>query len=245
MVNKPSGNMYPWAYTWNPMKGRCLHHCSYCYVPRLRNIGLKKYEGSCELDQKRLKDDLTIPEGFVLFVCSCYDLFGHWVKKEWISQILEKCRQYPQTTFLFQTKNPIRFKEFLKEIPEQSILGVTLETNRSPPYTNAPRPEARYFWFLELVWSRKMVSIEPVIDFDLEKFVSWIMRLQPEFVSIGADSDPDQNVLLEPDEWKIFDLIEALMSITEVRLKKNLDRLLPDPDIEAELQEMFEEAFAF
>jgi hypothetical protein len=223
------------------MRGQCLHHCSYCYVPRLRNIGLKKYEGACELDQKRLKDDLSIPKTHVLFVCSCYDLFGDWVQKEWISQILAKCRQYPQTTFLFQTKNPLRFKEFLNEIPENSILGVTLETNRSPPYTAAPRPESRYFWFLELAWKRKMVSIEPVIDFDLEKLVSWIKRLQPEFVSIGADSDPDSNVLLEPTQWKVLDLIVSLMPVTEVRLKKNLDRLLPELD----LGDMMEEAFSF
>lgn len=32
------------------------------------------------------------------------------------------------------------------------------------------------------------VSIEPILDFDLNVMIEWIKQLQPKFVSIGADS---------------------------------------------------------
>ena len=32
-LNLSNGNMYKFVnYTWNPIKGKCLHDCSYCYM---------------------------------------------------------------------------------------------------------------------------------------------------------------------------------------------------------------------
>jgi len=68
-----------------------------------------------------------------------------------------------------------------------------------------------------------MISIEPILDFKLDIMIKWIKRIQPDFVSIGADSKG--NNLSEPPSWKVKKLIEELEKFTEVRIKKNLNRL--------------------
>lgn len=230
-LNKPSGNMYPWAYTWNPIGGRCLHECDYCYVGRLRQRGLKKYFGEPYLDEKAFKDKLVIPDGYIIFVQSCGDLFAYGIDETWIWQVLSYISRFPQTTFLLQTKNPERFFDF--NIPQNCILGTTIETNRNYHMTKAPSPKERYYTFFMLNGNRDfegnkiyrlMISIEPVMDFDLDILVHWIQEIEPEFVSIGADSG--KNGLLEPDKDKLQELLEILNKITEVRQKKNLNRLL-------------------
>ncbi len=69
-----------------------------------------------------------------------------------------------------------------------------------------------------------MLSVEPVMDFDLVPFVGWIKAIAPEFVSVGADSKGHK--LPEPKALKLIALIEALEQFTEVKQKLNLKRLL-------------------
>ena len=221
--------MYPWAYTWNPIGGPCLHACDYCYVGRLVKRGVKKYSPDKEpyLLEKELKTNLTIPDTHVLFVCSCYDMFGSWVPNEWIEKILARCREFLDTTFLFQSKNPANFFKFKGLFPQKTILGVTLETNRNYEVTKAPAPVLRYQDIMyngEYLAFRWMVSIEPVMNFDRMILLRWMAVLRPEFVSIGADSG--ENGLDEPDSLTLKHLISDLEKFTEVRLKKNLVRLL-------------------
>ncbi|HEC86935.1 MAG TPA: DUF5131 family protein, partial [Thermoplasmatales archaeon] len=111
-LNKPSGNMYEWAWTYNPLGGKCLHGCFYCYVThsiakRLKNYGNEKYYGDTRLIEKELKTSLKKPDdGKVIFVESCGDLFGSWVSSDDIKKVLNHCKKYPENTYLFQSKNP-------------------------------------------------------------------------------------------------------------------------------------------
>jgi len=229
VLNKPSGNMYPWAYTWNPLGGRCPHECRYCYVERLRRRGVKKYAQEPFLDEKAFKDNLVVPKGFLVFVESCGDLFADEIPATWIWRVLNYIGKFPETTFLLQSKNPKRFFEF--NIPQNCILGTTLETNRDlSNFTKAPNPKERFQIFFELNCQRDMegnkiyhlmVSVEPVMDFDLDELLFWIQEIEPEFVSIGADSG--KNNLPEPTVEKIQEFIECL-KFTEIKVKKNLRR---------------------
>lgn len=74
----------------------------------------------------------------------------------------------------------------------------------------------------------KMVSIEPIMDFDLPDMVRWIEDIKPEFVSIGADSKGHN--LPEPSPDKLAQLIGELGRITEVELKANLARIMKGKD---------------
>lgn len=182
---------------------------------------LEKYEGEVELVEAELKTDLGSDK--IIFVGSATDLFGEWVPESEIEEILDYCREF-SNIYLFQSKNPSRLGDFLELLPENSVIGTTLETNRKYNISKAPQPPERYRDFKALDWPRKMISIEPIMDFDLEEFVSWIKSIDPEFVSIGADSK--NNELTEPSSEKVESLIENLQRLIEIRKKKNLKRLL-------------------
>jgi protein gp37 len=221
VLNKTNGNMYPWVtHTWNPLAGRCKHDCNYCYMKRSFLGNLKKYDGEVRLSDKELNTDLG--SGNTIFVGSATDIFGEWVPSSAIKSILQYCGKFPNT-YLFQTKNPKRFAEFIGLLPKDSIIATTLETNRKYDISKAPQPFQRYQEFLTIEFPRKMISIEPILDFDLKEFLMWIENINPEFVSIGADSK--NNGLKEPNSDKIKKLIDSFESIAEIRIKKNLKRI--------------------
>ncbi len=143
----------------------------------------------------------------------------------WIAQVLDHCIRYPENTYLLQSKNPRRFPEFKHwyEMPNNFILGTTIETNRMYPRLMG-EAQSTYYRYLSMTTLKchKMVSIEPIMDFDLDVMVHWMKEIKPQFVSIGADSG--NNHLPEPSGEKVKALIEALKEFTEVRIKDNLRR---------------------
>ena len=218
-MNKQRGNMYPFVtHTWNPVPG-CLHDCPYCYVKSLRG-----YDRTPRVSDRALRENLG--QGNYIFVCSTGDLFGHWVPDAWILAVLDKCRGH-ENTYLFQTKNPSRFQTFARLFPVKSVLGTTIETNRELDIHGkvgvAPLRSERMAAMAALQ-TDKMVSIEPIMDFDVDILLRWMKAIGPTFVSIGADSKGSH--LPEPSAEKLAALISGLGKITEVRLKPNFTRLL-------------------
>jgi len=180
---------------------------------------MKRYpQPELHFDEKELKTDLG--EGNFVFVGSSCDMFAKDIKREWIDRILAHCKMY-RNEYLFQSKRPNGFYY----LPIGSIIGTTIETNRH--YQNimgaAPIPLARYDAIIQKPQT-KMVSIEPIMDFDLEVMVEWMREIKPNFVSIGADSG--NNHLPEPPPEKVRTLIDSLRQFTEVKLKDNLKRLI-------------------
>jgi hypothetical protein len=212
-LNKQKGNMYPWVtHTYNVIKGKCPHACYYCYMNIYPNLP------ELHLDRKELKVDLG--HGNFIFVGSSCDMWAGVIPREWIELVLEKCQAYPNS-YLFQSKNPQRFYPYCMIFPLHSVFGTTIESNRSEVGL-APSPYDRYKAMQEMP-GHKMVSIEPVMDFDLDVMVGWMKGIMPEFVSIGADSKGHH--LPEPSPDKLDRLLEELSEFTAVRLKGNLKRL--------------------
>ncbi len=215
MLNKSKGNMYPWVtHTWNVIKGKCPHDCSYCYMKRYPQKELY-------FDNKAINDNLG--QGNIIFIGSSTDMWAKNVAFGDISTILSRCRDW-DNEYLFQSKNPSRFIDYC--FPAKTILGSTIESNRYyPEISKAIAPAERklaYHYFPQSI--KTMVSIEPIMDFDLDILTGWIKDIKPQFVSIGADSG--NNHLPEPSGDKLKALIESLKTITEVKLKDNLCRLL-------------------
>ena len=224
-LNKSTGNMYPWvSHTWNPIKGRCPHACAYCFMWRAWNrLG--------ESDLPRIvKKELyaNLGHGKKIFVGSATDMWAEDILEMWDLLILAACQNHPGNDYFFQTKNPRRLHTFKNCIPQGSILGVTLETNREhPEISKAPSIAERAQWMVRLreeTSFQLMISIEPVMDFDLDPFVSLIREIRPAFVSIGADSK--RHNLPEPTLEKVGELLLALRAVAELRIKENLKRLL-------------------
>ena len=216
MLNKVKGNMYSFCtHTWNVIKGKCPHDCSYCYMKEFP-------QGALRFDEKELQTDLG--EGNFIFVGSSCDMFAQKISPFWISKVLDHCKKYPKNKYLFQTKNPIRLFSHIEDFPNNSILGTTIETNRDYLiYDKSVSPVRERAKAMSMIFGKLMVTIEPIMDFDLEPFVEMVKDIKPDFVNIGADSKGHN--LPEPSWDKVQTLIKELEKFTKVNLKYNLDRL--------------------
>jgi DNA repair photolyase len=214
MLNKQKGNMYGFVtHTWNPIKGKCPHECSYCYMKRFP-------QGELRFDEKCFGDFL-IDDAFI-FVGSSTDMFAQEIPTGWIKDVLKFCKNY-KSKFLFQSKNPAKFGEFA--FPKNTILATTIETNRQPyidKYSKAPPVFERVTAMQKINTNNKQITIEPIMDFDIDAMITIVLTGVKQ-VNIGADSGG--NNLPEPSADKIEALIKELRKFTKVHLKDNLKRL--------------------
>ena len=219
VLNKQSGNMYGFVtHTWNPIKGKCSHDCEYCYMKVWKQKELR-------LVEKELEDDLG--EGNFIFVGSSTDMFAEDVDLSWIMSVLSVCRRFSKNKYLFQSKNPARIYELRSAIPSGSIIATTIESNREYPKITkyAPSVEDRCYFMGHLKDSfLTMVTIEPILDFDMNPLLLGIRICKPTWVNIGADSKGHN--LPEPSFEKLHMLINNLEKVYQVRLKPNINRLL-------------------
>lgn len=204
----------------NPLGGRCPHECTYCWSMGanglVKKYNMTKYQGRIQIDE----DELNKPyrPDMLYFMQDMSDLFANQVLHETIELVLDTIRNNPQTDFLLLTKNPKRYEEFV--LPMNAIAGATIETNRwklASKYSKAPLTFERYEAMRYLEHKRKMVSIEPIMDFDSNIFADWIFDIEPKFVYIGYDNY--NNGLIEPTLNKTKEFIDYLEQIIEVRTK--------------------------
>lgn len=220
-LNKSTGNMYSFVtHTWNTVKGECYHDCSYCYMKRWGKLR------AVRLDEKELKTDLGA--GNFIFVGSSCDMFAKDIPDEWIRKTLKHMEGF-DNKYLIQTKNPDRVLDYIdcKVILDKCIVCTTIESDIFYPdiMNNSPQPMQRSIAMQELSEViDTYVTIEPILDFNLEHMVAMIKRCNPKQVNIGADSG--RNGLPEPSKAKVQDLITELKKFTVIHNKTNLDRLL-------------------
>ena len=218
------GNMYPWVTHMHcHIGGECGHKCTYCYVDNPRWGRPDRYSGSIRLIEHEFK--VRYGEGKTIFIEHKNDICGPGVTSEMVAKIIAHCSAWPKNTYVFQTKNPEGLSGFIDMVPANSVVGVTIETNRyMGDVSNAPHPERRYEFMRDLKWNRKFVTIEPVMDFDVDVLSDWIADINPEFLNLGADSK--NHNLSEPSMTKIDMLVDALAGKgVELREKHNLNRL--------------------
>ena len=217
-----NSNMYEFVtHTWNPIRGRCPHDCSYCYVKQMA-----KRFGANEINLAEKEFSTPLGENKTIFVGSSCDMWADEIPEEWIYDTLRYCWKYPSNNYFFQSKNPKRMWELREHIPWDSILCATIETNRSYwQMGKSPSTETRAAYMAALShYFPIMVTIEPVIDFDPGGLIDLIMVSRAYQVNIGADSG--KNDLPEPSWIKVEKLITIMKELGLcVHQKKNLARL--------------------
>ena len=217
--------------TWNPVVG-CLHDCynGRCWA----RIQARRQKRRCfycyhfypHMHEDRLRN---VPKTGVVFVVSMGDMWGHWVPRTVITKVLEALKPYwekPDLIFFFETKNPVRYVDFVDLIPPNSILSTTIESDIDHKVSMAPPPKERYLAMVspELEEFAKHVSVEPIMKFNLGTLYKWIREINPKMVSVGYDNYNAK--LPEPPVGETMRLIEKLKRITVVEVKKDRRGLL-------------------
>lgn len=222
-LTESKGNMYSWiTHTWNTVKGECPHGCTYCYMKRW---GKQK---PVRFDEKELKTDLG--SGNFIFVGSSCDLFADDIPDEWILKTLAHCVKF-DNTYLFQSKNPAAF-DIASIFPRQIKLCTTIETNRFIPEImhKCPTPHMRAIAFSRYHFAKKYITIEPIMDFDLDELIEMIKDCNPVQVNIGFNTSFKVK-LPEPSEQKTIELIMELRKFTIVKIKCNSQRVIKDKSL--------------
>lgn len=220
-------NMYELSVEqWNPFVG-CGHNCTYC-VPSFQRQTKRRGKKNCpdcynfvpHEHPKRLTNSLHKTR-FMQFIFTCANSDIAFCPTGYLEKILAKIRKESGKTFLIQSKNPKTFNR--TSFPENVILGTTIETNRDKlckAIATAPPPSQRYKDFLKIKHPLKMVTIEPVMDFDLDVIVEWMKNIKPCMIWLGYDSKKCH--LPEPELEKLKELHWELSKAGFVVILKNV-----------------------
>lgn len=214
--------MYKDTKTWNPFKG-CDFDCVYCedsfkrQAKRQKHNCMKCYNYIPHFHPDRLD---KIPKADLVFACGNGDI--SFADRDQLISILRVIKSKPKQTFLLQTKKPSCLDDL--EIPGNCIIGTTIETNRDTTnISKAPSTATRYYWLSRLI-CRKAVTIEPILDFDINVMIRWIENIDPECVWVGYANHTNGLDLDEPELSKTKQLIKKLESFTDIRLKTIRDK---------------------
>lgn len=226
---RPMERMYSGTKTWNPFKG-CEFGCTYCIPSFQRQAKRQKqncldcYHYRPHYHEERLS---RIPSADIVFVCGNGDI--SFCEPDFTRRIIDHIKRHngrsPHKRYYFQSKQPEYLEQFLDDFPSNVILVTTLETNRDAGYeevSRAPGPSERYQQFKDLDWPQKVVTVEPIMDFDFEVFSRWLVDLNPLYVWIGFNSRPKEVHLPEPSRERTQQLIEYLDNSNIVVRKKDL-----------------------
>lgn len=219
---------------WNVFVG-CKFDCIYCQPSFQRQMKRQKhrckqcYNYKPHFHEDRLKQSFPKTKGdeFV-WVASSSDI--SFIERMQMHQILLHIVDFPETTFFFQSKQPLIFAEF--DFPENCMLGITLETDINTKYSlisKAPVPMQRFYDFLDFVKADKgkhkyIVTIEPILDFAPFTFLTLLRDLHLDRVYIGYDTKKCH--LDEPPLSKTLKLIRNLKQFTRVK-----EKLIYRPDL--------------
>ena len=170
-----------------------------------------------------------------IFVCSMADLFGEWVPDEWIDEVVYSTQQAKQHRYLFLTKNPSRYGDWLDRFEHNEIkklskvyvinnlwFGASASSNEELEMANRSRA----------IW----LSIEPIrerIKTDEDQFMEFrygdgVEQKRWEWVIIGAETGNSKRKVIPQKAW-----IDEIMDIcryygTPVFMKESLRSLMGD-----------------
>ncbi len=209
--------MFPFiSDTCNPIGGYC-YDCRYCYIHGVRGMKIRyghmrdKYSGQHELYESVLSK--RFKEGRFVFPCDCIDIFHPDIPRYMVRRTLEWI-DGNEAMFLLLTKNPVGFEEYKLELPNNISIGITCETNRDYGKGVIPNPYNRFKVFKHMVFSGeydhypRLISIEPIMKFDMITLYNQIKFCEPDCVAIGYDSG--NNKLYEPYKSETLELIHRL-----------------------------------
>ncbi len=125
----------------------------------------------CTYHKYRLNDLSKLNESRIIFVGSMADMFGDWVPDEWIKEIFEECKKYPQHNYLFLTRNCKRYLELF----DKKILPSKIEAPNFWFGTTIDNGSALYFYSDR---HNTFVNVELTNNFEMEQtdlLMNWLI----------------------------------------------------------------------
>lgn len=216
MINK---RMYPERVEDISCWKGCNNRCTYCA------FNSNMIDSKCDKcrtfePHAHLNALLKVPKETPIGMFSTIALNGDisFAPNEVFEKIIEYCNYWHDRTFLLQSKNPECFVSY--NFPDNVMLGTTIETNRDTlQFSEAPKPVDRAEAMLHIP-NRRTITIEPIMEFDINALFDMIMKINPHIVWLGYDSKPEKNNLPEPEFYKVNLLVNWLkINNIDVRLK--------------------------
>jgi len=201
-----------WAdYTINPVTVKCPGACHYCYSNRMYDRF--KWNPEIEFHPERLDEIAKLKKPSRIFIGSTHDLFGDWIPRTWVDEILNFVQDLSQHTFFFLTKNPLRYRGI--ELPSNCWAGVTHTGKSAKGYTTDGVLDAEII----IGWDNQphcFLSCEPLLGDVVD------IPLKCEWVIIGALTGPKAKQYQPKLGW-IMDLAKRADAMNiPIYMKKNL-----------------------
>ena len=169
------------GFTSNPVSGLCPLSCDYCYA---RGI-FGRFNRSPKIEYNSLEPIrwMARKKPATIFVGSMMELWGNWVRDEWLHDILLKTERASHHRYLFLSKKPGRYLDFVKYFSclPNCWLGTTIDYPESVDRLALIKQVPEYF-------SRTFISFEPLLgdvlaNASIDKSINWII--------VGARTKPD------------------------------------------------------
>ena len=226
---KPKSKMYSNRKGNTPAFRGCDFRCIYCAFKNTlrfqKCLKCKAYSPHAHLETLLKKPPRT-KEGEFITVGMNGDVA--FASKDEMSDMIQYCRDWPDRTFMMQSKDPRCFLPF--NIPENLMICTTIETNGefTKEYSEAPTTHTRIGAMLELSerGCETMITIEPIMKFT-QGLVDWLAYLRPKIIWVGYDSK--NNHLPEPTLVEVNNFIYELrtfgIDVREKLLRKAWDEV--------------------
>jgi len=201
-------------YTSNPIKGKCKMGCPYCYARKIYDRFKLNPEVRFTLDElSRIK---KVKKPSMIFLCSTHEIFGSWIKKDWVEWIFDTVQQCPQHIFQILTKCPENVEKFIsnRTMPDNIWFGITI-TGTETVY----KQKIMLKCLDSIIAKIKFISFEPLLNkigpeiLDDLDFIDWII--------IGAQTNP---LRLPEKEWVEEILDYCRRQAKSVFMKDNLGK---------------------
>jgi protein gp37 len=178
---------------------KCSSGCKNCYSEQINNRFWPKDAGPFPgftvqaltvgefvLDEEKLEQVLHCKKSGRIFWGDMTDLFGDWVKDEWLDRIFDVCLHTPHMVHMFLTKRADRMQKYGPPTAPNIWLGVSVE--------NQEQADARIPLLLRTPTHVRFISAEPLLgDIKIPFFTTL------DWVIAGAESGPHARPMNE--DW--------------------------------------------
>lgn len=206
------------GYSWNPITG-CHHGCGYCWARKMAlrlggRFGYPEDEPFApSFHPDRLSEPIYLKKPSTILVSCMGDMWGDWVPGDWIESVLDAAAQAPQHTYLFLTKNPKRYAEFVNEFTCNHWIGVSI---------THPEELEKIIYMGRSSLGKRFVSFEPLLGniriYDKTYISYFVERI--DWVIVGGQTNPGR----QPEKEWVDDIVRFCTEYgIPLFMKDNLD----------------------